>query len=226
MSKETWTEWILSSYSDSVSPSITDVSTTTAEPESTTQTSSPYGAYIKTGRGGAGNFVWQSDLLPHDLEGQQQKSSLAERRKASLGIEIEDRRRLGSKKRPANIYTGRGGAGNAVALTAGSYGSRDSPRSPSWPLSPQEGPPAAPVRSASLGVTHNGRGGTGNFATSTALARERSNEREEDEERTMEEDLRERSEAEVGCLLKPPEEVFLAVGGMGRKRESGVGAFG
>ena len=83
------------------------------------------------------------------------------------------------------------------------------------------------MRSVSLGIgIGNGRGGVGNFNASAALAGRERSEEEDEEERRLEEDLRERSEAEVGSLLKPPEEVFLAAGGLGRRRESGVGVFG
>jgi hypothetical protein len=213
---ESWADWILSSYSESINPPPAEAPPPPS-PESDSSdvspdtSSSPWGPYTKTGRGGAGNITWQSDLPP-DVEAQHQPS-LRNRQTSTANSEAADRaEKIGSKKRPINIVTGRGGAGNFVPATY----APGTPRSPTWPISPNS-PPSATPRTASAVY---GRGGAGNFAASS-LALSQAKDEKADEERKMAEDLREKAEHDVENMLKPPEGAFLAGT---RRRESGVGA--
>ena len=212
--KESWTDWILSSYSSSVNPSNLDLPITPyPEPESEPSTESsvsPWGPYAKTGRGGAGNFTWESDL-PQDVEAQTHPSLRVNQRASTFDEESERVDKLRVKKRPTDIHTGRGGAGNLSATYAA-----QSPRSPSWPISPTSEPSPTKARAAS---TVHGRGGAGNFAASAAVANQAKDEKI-DEERKMAEDLREKAEHDVENMLRPPEGAFLAGS---RRRESAVG---
>ena len=206
---ESWADWILSSYSEAINSPLPEHQPTEPESDSSdaspNTTSSPWGPYKKGGRGGAGNFAWQPDL-PHDVEAKRQTSPHGIRRAATASEATE------SKKRPANIVTGRGGVGNVVPPTY----APGTPRSPTWPPLPPSSPSCATPRSASAVY---GRGGVGNIAASS-LALIQAKDEKIDEERRMAEDLRERAEHDVENMLKPPEDAFLAGA---RRRESGVG---
>ncbi len=213
--KESWTDWILSSYSSSVNPSNLDLPITpNPEPESdpsTESSASPWGPYTKTGRGGAGNFIWESDL-PQDVESQIRPSLRLNQQASTFDEEDERVDKLRVKKRPVNIHTGRGGVGNLSATYAA-----QSPRSPSWPISPTSEPSPTKARVASAAVY--GRGGAGNLAPSAATVSQAKDEKME-EERKIAEDLREKAEHDVENMLRPPEGAFLAGS---RRRESAVG---
>jgi hypothetical protein len=211
---ESWADWILSSYSETINSPLAEHQSTEPESDSSdaspNTTSSPWGPYKKVGRGGVGNFAWQSDP-PRDVEAQRQPSPHSVRRAATASEATEHADKVLSKKRPANIVTGRGGVGNLVPPTY----APGTPRSPTWPLPPNS-PLCATPRSASAVY---GRGGAGNFAASS-LALIQTKDEKIDEERRMAEDLRERAEHDVENMLKPPEDAFLAGA---RRRESGVG---
>ena len=207
MSNESWTSWILSSYSESVTP-VTDVPTD--EPNynatSSTTSSSHWGSYNKSGRGGAGNFTWQSDI-PHNAEAQRQ-SSLSERQKAAAAVEaLERKEAIDSVPSSGYVATGRGGAGNmTIAPALPQSNSPYSPRSPTFPVNR--------TRSA-----NSGRGGAGNFAAGAAIADKDMRDKEK-EERTVAAGLREKIEQDVENLLQPPQGALLAEG---RRKESGTG---
>jgi hypothetical protein len=213
---ESWADWILSSYSEAINSSLAEHQSTEPESDSSNASpdtaSSPWGPYTKTGRGGVGNFSWQPDL-PHDAEVQHHPPIHGIRRAATTPEATEHADKLLSKKRPANIVTGRGGVGNMVPPTY----APGTPRSPTstWPLPPSS-PACATPRSASAVY---GRGGAGNFAISS-LALNQAKDEKIDEERRIAEDLRERAEHDVENMLKPPADAFLAGA---RRRESGVG---
>jgi hypothetical protein len=205
---ESWADWILSSYSESINPPPAEA-LPSPSPESDSSdaspdtSASPWPPYTKTGRGGAGNFTWQSDV-PHDVETQHHPS-------AANSEAVDRAEKLASKKRPANIVTGRGGAGNLVPATY----APGTPRSPTWPLSPIS-PPSATPRNASAVY---GRGGAGNFNASS-LGLSQAKDEKLEEERKMAEDLREKAEHDVENMLRPPEDAFLAGT---RRRESAIG---
>jgi hypothetical protein len=213
---ESWADWILSSYSESISPPPIEAPPSPS-PESDSSdvspdsSSSPWGPYTKSGRGGAGNFQWQSDI-PHDVGAQHRSSSRDRQTSAANSEPADSEETIASRKRPANIVTGRGGAGNLVPATY----APGTPRSPTWPMSPNS-PPSATPRNASAVY---GRGGAGNF-TASSLALSQTRDEKLEEERKMAEDLREKAEHDVENMLRPPEGAFLA--GTWR-RESGVGA--
>jgi hypothetical protein len=212
---ESWADWILSSYSESINtpPAEAQPSQSSEFVSSSTSpdtSSSPWGPYTKAGRGGAGNFQWQSDL-PHDLEAQRQPSVWGHQTPASHFEPTEYADKIASRKRPSKIVTGRGGAGN-LAPTASTP---TTPRSPTWPLSPNSSA-GATARSASAIY---GRGGAGNFAAS-GLALSQAKDEMDEQERKLAEDLREKAEQDVENMLRPPQDAFLAGA---RRRESGVG---
>jgi hypothetical protein len=211
---ESWTDWILSSYSEAINSPLAEHQPTEPESDSSDASpntnSSPWGPYKKSGRGGVGNFAWQPGL-PHDVEAKRQPSPHSIRRAATASEATEHADKVPSKKRPANIVTGRGGVGNVVPPTY----APGTPRSPTWPLPPTS-PSCATPRSASAVY---GRGGVGNFAASS-LALIQVKDEKVDEEKRMAEGLRERAEHDVENMLRPPEDAFLAGA---RRRESGVG---
>jgi len=240
--EESWADWILSSYSDSISP-VSDDSTTTTnhpsadEPDNTADSSSstqpaassPYGLYTKTGRGGVGNFGWAGSSThlsnaddveaPHGHELARQMTAPVMGSRELLASQTR-------RKRPGNIYTGRGGVGNSLILSPNGYGERvESPRSPGWP-SPMEPPaqlllpgtPRTPTPSVTMppgALGHVGRGGIGNVA----LLREQDSGDVHEEERRAGEAVRERVEGEVESLLRVPEGALVKGA---RRRESAL----
>jgi hypothetical protein len=215
---ESWADWILSSYSEAINSSLAEHQSTEPESDSSNASpdtaSSPWGPYTKTGRGGVGNFSWQPDL-PHDAEVQHHPPIHGIRRAATTPEATEHADKLLSKKRPANIVTGRGGVGNMVPPTYAPGTPRSPTSTSTWHLPPSS-PACATTRSASAVY---GRGGAGNFALSS-LALSQAKDEKIDEERRIAEDLRERAEHDVENMLKPPADAFLAGA---RRRESGVG---
>lgn len=176
---------------------------------SSASNSSAYGPYVRTGRGGAGNYTWQTELKPArssdvDLEAQTAKhSSLAERRKATARLEsIDTRHAMRMRQQSAqHLAVGRGGAGNY----ASSAEMAQAKRSPSLPLSINSSRPLSPP---SAGLVHAGRGGAGNYEAAAAVS-ERIESQKELEERLAAEHRREQIAVEVDGLLQPPPEAWL-----------------
>ncbi|KAI1616015.1 hypothetical protein EDD37DRAFT_103908 [Exophiala viscosa] len=230
VSQQSWADWLLDSYASSVSPiisespyrhhddshSISDNSYSTSptnpnslSPMSSVSNSSAYGPYVRTGRGGAGNFIWQTELKPArsadlDLEAQAAKSSsLAERRKATARLEsIDTKPAMRLRQQSAHhLSVGRGGAGNYASGAE----IAQAKRSPSLPLSFSSSRPVSPP---SAGAIHAGRGGAGNYEAAAAIGG-RIESQKELEERLAAEQRREQIAVEVDGLLQPPPEAFL-----------------
>lgn len=184
--------------------------------------SSAYGPYVRTGRGGAGNFTWQSatELKPkssqtfHDVEAQPQPpthSSLAERRKVAAKLEAIDTQEAVRMRQSSAQYlgSGRGGAGNFVV-----GGDRAPPqRSPSLPihLIPSR---HSPTRTEAV---YRGRGGAGNYAVASATNGQNETEKAA-KERIEAEKRRELIVEEVEGMLQPPPVVWLG----GRRKSEAV----
>ena len=154
---QSWTAWLLDSYASSVQHDINEVpqdaepnssgtndslSSESVDPSSTSRSfpssssSSSYGPYLKTGRGGAGNFHWgsQTESGNTDLESQRQ-STLSERRKAAGKLErLETGEAMLNRKLSAQyLHVGRGGAANYAQ--SNEIQTVQSPRSPFSPSS-------------------------------------------------------------------------------------------
>lgn len=219
---QSWTAWLLDSYASSVQQDINEVPQDTAQQSTTdgspisnpsqsstsgsmasSSSSSPYGPYLRTGRGGAGNFHWdpQTDSQNPDLESQQQ-SSLSERRKAAGKLErLETGEAMQNRRLSAQyLHVGRGGAANYAQ--SNEVQTVQSPRSPFSPSS----------RSISLG---SGRGGAGNL-NSTMETKAREEQDELEKERSDAERRREQVEEQVDVMLQPPPGAVLS----GSKRSS------
>jgi len=174
----------------------------------------PYGPYFKSGRGGAGNFTWQSEILPDsDVEVQnvqQRQSSLSERQKAAAlaeHLEINEAVQAKSlrRKKPEYLNVGIGGAGNMAITQSNEV---QSPRSPSFSRSSfGSGGPG----SSQLSAGGHGRGGAGNFAAVAEVEKAALNGKDE-EERMKAEKTRQKIEAEVDGLLKMPEGALVVQG--------------
>ncbi|KIV78603.1 hypothetical protein PV11_06240 [Exophiala sideris] len=230
VSQQSWADWLLDSYASSVSPivsdspyrhhddshSISDDSYSTSpsnqnslSPMSSTSNSSAYGPYVRTGRGGAGNFNWQTELKPArspdlDLEMQTTKhSSLTERRKAAARLEsIDTKHAMRLRQQSAqHLSVGRGGAGNYASGAE----IAQAKRSPSLPLSIGSSRPVSPP---SAGAIHAGRGGAGNYEAAAAFGG-RIESGKDAKERLAAEHRREQIAVEVDGLLQPPPEAFL-----------------
>jgi len=234
-SAQSWAAWLLDSYASSISPVATDFrhhddgpsssgsshSSSTSHSSTRSQmspisNSSPYGPYARSGRGGAGNFTWQTDLKPVksspplDLEAQPiQQTSLSERRKAAAKLEHIDTQEAVRLRQSSTQYlsVGRGGAGNYNTNT-------ELKRSPSLPMSFGSTKSGSPTDSHSA---HPGRGGAGNYAAAAEANGQKETEREQ-EERLAAEQMREQIVEEVDGLLQPPPGAWLGSGR--RKSES------
>ncbi|KEF56009.1 uncharacterized protein A1O9_07589 [Exophiala aquamarina CBS 119918] len=223
-STQSWAAWLLDSYASSVSPvnshpdedTFSEPTTYTNSPShspmSSVSNSSAYGPYVRTGRGGAGNFTWQaSDLAKSqsvsDLEAQKtpvpQVSSLSERRKAAAKLEhIDTQEALKMRQSSAQyLYAGRGGAGNYLS----SNDIAQAKRSPSLPVTLGTVRPPSPSNAYSA---HPGRGGAGNYAAA-AEANGRKESEKEQEERIKAEQRREQIIVEVDGMLQPPPGAWL-----------------
>lgn len=239
-SQQSWAAWLLDSYASSVSPVTTDspyrhhdeshptsdqsytVSPTQSSSLSSVSSisnSSAYGPYVRTGRGGAGNFNWQTDLKPAkpssnlDLEAQQpsQQPSLAERRKAAARLENIDTAEVVHRRQNSAQFlsVGRGGAGNYASNSE----LIQAKRSPSLPVSLHSTKPTSPPTSYG---PHPGRGGAGNYAAA-AEATGQTHEEQQQQERLAAEQRREQIVVEVDGILQPPPGAWL---GGRRKSES------
>ena len=222
-SKESWTSWILDSYASSIHPVSASPDAESPDPmEDTTKiapslasrspstSSSQYGPFIKTGRGGAGNFAWQSQ--EPDIEAQRQ-SSLTDRQRAAAQIEHLNTgdalksSKIRPKKSAQYLRVGIGGAGNLLQSNE-----VQSPRSPNFTRS------ASSPLSATFPKLHHGRGGAGNYAAAMEGFKKIESEREY-EERIAAERRREKIEQDVENILKPPRGALLSEG---RRKEGMV----
>ncbi|EXJ77528.1 hypothetical protein A1O3_09755 [Capronia epimyces CBS 606.96] len=236
-SQQSWAAWLLDSYASSVSPVTSDfpyrhgdtaaaATSESSHPGSSAQSAtslgsnpSPYGPYVRTGRGGAGNFTWQTELKPQrsssrlDLELQAApQTSLSERRKAAARLEHINTQEVVRMRQSSAQYLsiGRGGAGN---YAASNYEIGQAKRSPSLPISLNSAKAGSPSTSSQSSL-HAGRGGAGNYAAAAEFnGRLRSE--SEDEERRAAELRREQIVEEVDGLLQPPPGAWL---GTGRRR--------
>jgi len=208
--QQSWAAWLLDAYAnnvvtepcetrdddsayESMSPAVSDVGKT--------ESASPYGPYVRTGRGGAGNYQWHTQQSP-DVEAQK-PISLKEKRKVAVAMESIDTaaamRNAQSRNPSQYVRAGRGGAGNFSTYVQ----SND----------PQASPTAAsfsvktPTSSGSA-VMYSGRGGAGNFISarsasdSVRLAKER-------DEQVEAEKRREQAELHVVSVLHPPSQAHI-----------------
>ncbi|KIW91165.1 uncharacterized protein Z519_08060 [Cladophialophora bantiana CBS 173.52] len=239
---QSWASWLLDSYASSVSPMASDTSFRHHEESnsiseypshedgessvSSISMSSAYGPYVKTGRGGAGNFNWHTEVQlaprstsPVDLEANRPPhSSLSERRKAAARLEsinTQDPRPL-RQNSAQYLSAGRGGAGNYVLNDM-----KPLQRSPSLPASftsSMPGKPPSPKSQNPYPVGNAGRGGAGNYAAAVE-AKGRVESEKEQEERLAAEQRRDQIVEEVDGLLQPPPGAWL---GGGRRKSRAV----
>lgn len=209
--QQSWAAWFLDSYANSVIISHEDVSddsfyeTTTVEPvkmgNTTSDTSSsPYGPYVRTGRGGAGNFTWQSEQA-RDPEAQA-PISLKERRNITLDLEHLDTSLAVKKSQARRTATyprvGRGGAGNIY------YQSNEIQQSPTAVAFAK-----SPVTMTSSPITYTGRGGAGNYGAAKNTS-ELARQAKEKQEQADAAKRREAAEQQVENLLKAPTQAYTA----------------
>ncbi len=216
--QQSWAAWLLDAYANAVVTEPCEIEDDDSAYESMspatsevgkTESASPYGPYVKTGRGGAGNYQWQMQQRS-DLEAQK-PMSLKEKRKVAVAMESIDTAAAmrGAQARKTSQYTrvGRGGAGNFGAYVQSNE--------------PQASPTAASFRantptSSNSPVMHSGRGGAGNFiaarsaSDSVKLAKER-------QEQAEAEKRREQAEHQVGSLLQAPSQAYT-----GNRRRSAL----
>ena len=224
-SNQSWTSWILDSYASSVHTTSVSPGVESSDPIEDTHRAAPplgarspsassaFGPFVKPGRGGAGNFTWQSDQPP-DIEAQRQ-SSLTDRQRAAAQIEhlgLVDAlnvAKIRKKKSLQYLRVGVGGAGNLSLVQSNEI---QNPRSPSFSRS------TSSPKSATFPKLHHGRGGAGNYAAATEGGKKTENEKEF-EERIAAERTREKVEQDVESLLRPPQGALLSEG---RRREGVV----
>ena len=181
------------------SPVSESSQSSTSKTTASSSSSSPHGPYLRTGRGGAGNFHWgsQTDSQELDLESQQQ-SSLSVRRKAAGKLErLETGEAMQNRRLSAQyLHVGRGGAANYAQ--SNEIQIVQSPRSPFSPSSRNTTP-----------IT--GRGGAGNLNLSIeAKAREEQEISADEKERIEAERRREQVEEQVDVVLQPPPGAVLS----------------
>ena len=164
---------------------------------SSASTVSSAGPYIRTGRGGAGNFYWQPDQNESNDVEAQKPASLADRRKAAGKLErIETGDVMGKRVASAPyMHVGRGGAGNYTQ--SNEIQSAKSPRSASATYAPSVLTPMI------------GRGGAGNMVASMDARNKTQNEKDE-KERQEAERRRGQIEQQVAGMLQPPPGAILA----------------
>jgi Spy/CpxP family protein refolding chaperone len=224
-SNQSWTSWILDSYASSVHTTSATPDAESSDPiedeppaapplgSRSPSASSTIGPFVKTGRGGAGNFTWQSEQ-PRDVEAQRQ-SSLTDRQRAAAQIEHLDTAEALNvskiRKQTSSQYqrVGIGGAGNLSLVQSNEV---QSPRSPSFSRST-----SSPL-SATFPKLHYGRGGSGNYAAAVEGEKKIEGEKEY-AERIVAMQLRVKVEQDVENLLRPPQGALLSEG---RRREGVV----
>ena len=215
--QQTWAEWFLDSYAASspvtaepihYTEDDSDESNTHSDdsPMSATSQSSaarsysahattslsPYGPFTRVGRGGAGNFQWQTPVATsQDLE-TAQHVSLSERRSAAAKLQRINTEQIKARNISSQyVHVGRGGAGNFA------QGSEiHLSKSPTTPSS----------RTVSTPIV--GRGGAGNVGKREEQRKQLRRE-QEDMERIVVEKRREKVEQHVDSLLMPPPGAFL-----------------
>ncbi|RMZ91324.1 hypothetical protein DV736_g1432, partial [Chaetothyriales sp. CBS 134916] len=208
MAKQTWAAWILDSYASSEAD-VSDSSDTYDEdaiavsaPSSlmSQQQSSPFGPFARTGRGGAGNYHWHSDLVPRrdDIEALDLKqSSISERRQAAAKLEqLQTAEALKSSQSSVYSVLGRGGAGNY----------RENGSNDVQPAKTQT--PSVVSARVPLGPRTFGRGGAGNL-TAARDAKERLEDERRQNERASAERTREEIELQVLRTLQTPPGAIL-----------------
>lgn len=224
--RQTWSDYILSTYSSSISPthdpdqyapSATAITsptptTTTVSMSPSSSTTSPWGPYTKSGRGGAGNFTWQSSSSSSptnpdpDPESGIQQTSLSARQKAAADLSArEQASTLAQKPKAEYTHLGRGGAGNFTP-------SAEVAPPPSAPEVIDDAPRPRTSSTFSTAVDpylaarsgYYGRGGAGNYTDSAAEVEE-TKRREREREREREESLRRQVEESVLIGMRRPE---------------------
>ena len=209
-SQQSWASWLIDAYANAVATqpcevveddSAYDTTSSTVSGVGKAEEASPYGPYVKTGRGGAGNYQWQTAQRP-DVEAQK-PISLKEKRKVAVVMESIDTAAAMKNDQARNpshyARTGRGGAGNFTTIVQSNE--------------PQASPTASSFRvktptSSSSPVMHSGRGGAGNFmaARSASESVKSAKEKEAQEEA---EKRREQAEQQVGNMLHPPSQAHI-----------------
>lgn len=207
--QQSWAAWILDAYANSVITSHEDFSDDSSYESPTAESvdmsnkasdtsSSPYGPYVRTGRGGAGNFTWQSEQA-RDPE-TQAPISLKERRNITLDLEHIDTSLAVKKSQARRTVTyprvGRGGAGNIY------YQSNEIQQSPTTASFAK-----SPVSVTSSPVMYTGRGGAGNYVVAknaSDLARQAKEKQEQVDAAKRRED----AEQQVQSLLKAPTQAY------------------
>jgi hypothetical protein len=224
-SDQSWTSWILDSYASSVHTTSVSPGVESSDPIEEAPAATPpigsrspsasagFGPFIKTGRGGVGNFTWKSEQVP-DSEAQRQ-SSLTYRQRAAAQVEHLDTvdalnvAKIRKRKSSKYLRVGVGGAGNLSLVQSNEI---QSPRSPSFNRTT-----SSPI-SATFPKLHHGRGGAGNYAAVVEGEKNIENGKEY-EERIAAERRREKVEQDVESLLRPPQGALLSEG---RRREGVV----
>lgn len=213
--QQSWAAWFLDAYAntnivshdDSADDSAYETASPTSMSELSNTESSPYGLYVKTGRGGAGNFTWQSQQ-PADLESQK-SGSLRDKRKAAMKIEHIDTSAAvrNAQTRQVSQYArvGRGGAGNMPIIQSNEP--QASPMVSTFSRSPI---------SASSPVIVSGRGGAGNFGAARSVSAQAAIEKEQ-RERVEAEKYREQAELKVSGMLQAPSQAYV-----GTRRRQGL----
>jgi hypothetical protein len=225
-SNESWTSWILDSYASSVHPTSEPPEGESSNPivksravphigsRSPSASSSVFGPFVKTGRGGAGNFTWQAEQATPGIEAQRQ-SSLTDRQRAAAQIEHLDTvdalsvSKVRKKKSSQYLRVGIGGAGNVSLVQSNEI---QSPRSPSFSRAA-----SSPLSATFPKLMSHGRGGAGNYAAMVESERKIESEKEY-EQRIAAERTREKIEQDVESQLKPPQGALLSEG----RRKEGV----
>lgn len=199
--QQSWTAWFLDAYANS---HVTAHEDDDSAYDSMSPTAEDYQeSFVRTGRGGAGNFTWQSQQ-PRDLEAQK-PTSLKEKRKAAVNIEhIDTSRAVDRAPRRTVTYGGRGGAGNFHYRQSNEI--QMSPTASTFVKSPISA--TSPV--------YTGRGGAGNFALARSMS-ESAKFAKEQKEQIEAENRREKAEQAVQSTLQPPSQAYF-----GSKRRSAL----
>lgn len=206
--QQSWAAWILDAYANAIITSHEDLTddsfydSMSSTPSDTDNTSSPspYGPYVRTGRGGAGNFTWQSQ---HNRDPEGLTLSFKEKRTISLELEHIDTLAAMKKSQARRTVTcpriGRGGAGNVVFSQSNEI--QRSPTATSFAKSP--------LSITSSPIMYSGRGGAGNF-NATKSASDSARLAKEQQERADAAKRREQAEQQVQALLQAPTQAYIA----------------
>ena len=219
MATQSWAAWLLDSYASSVSHLASDnperkdedstpaptssISSPSSQPPSATSVGSSssqvsgYGPYVRTGRGGAGNFHWESSQQDSNDVEAQKPGSLAERRKAASKLErLETGEAMGRRVASTPyMHVGRGGAGNYTQ--SNEIQSAKSPRSASATYAPSTATPTV------------GRGGAGNMMAAMD-AKSKLEQEKAERARQQADKQREQIEQQVAGMLQPPPGAVIA----------------